>query len=71
MPRSGLKARRTLRSRPMFMRPAKARKANHSVMTGPKSLPIVEVPAFCRKKSTQRMQITIATTMPWLSPMTE
>ena len=71
MPRTGLKARRTLRSRPMFMRPAAARKTNHAVMTGPKSLPIVEVPAFWRKKSTQRMAITMATTMLWLSPMSE
>ena len=51
------------------MRPAPARKRNQSVMTGPKSLPIVEVPAFCRKNSMQRMTMTMATTMLWLSPM--
>ena len=69
MPRMGLRARRTPTLPMTCMRPETPRKANHRVMMGPKALPMVEVPAFCMRKSTQRMARVIATTMPWLSPM--
>ena len=69
MPRTGLRARSTLMFSKMCGRPATARNANHSVMMGPKALPILEVPAFCRKKSTLMMQMTMAMTICCPSPM--
>ena len=69
MPRTGLSARSTSKLPRMCGRPATARNANHSVMMGPKALPMREVPAFCTKNSTHRMQMTIATTICWFSPM--
>ena len=69
MPRTGLSARRTERSAPMLTRPAMPRNRNHNVMTGPKNLPIDEVPAFWAKNSTLMIRTVIATTMAWLSPM--
>ena len=69
MPRTGLRARSTPKFSKMCGRPATARKRNHSVMMGPKPLPIFEVPAFWTKKSTLMMHTTIAMTICWLSPM--
>ena len=45
------------------------RKRNHTVMTGPNALPMVEVPAFCMAKRMQRITRVMPTTMAWLSPM--
>ena len=69
MPRRGLSARRTPMLPTTCVRPEMPRKRNHSVITGPKNLPMVEVPACCMANSTHKMAMVMATTMFWLSPM--
>ena len=63
MPRTGLSARTMLMSASMFITPMAPKNKNQSVMTGPKALPMVEVPAFCKAKRVQRMMMVIMTTM--------
>ena len=47
----------------MFIMPAMPRYKNHIVMIGPKSLPIVEVPALWMKKSAQSIATVMMITM--------
>ena len=68
MPRMGLSARRMDRLPSMLNRPAPARNRNHSVISGPNSLPIDEVPARCMANRPQIMMMVMMITLVWPSP---
>ena len=68
MPRMGLSARKMDRLPSMLNRPAPARNRNHSVMSGPNSLPIDEVPARCMANRPQIMMMVMMMTLVWPSP---
>ena len=63
MPRMGLSARKMDRLPSMLNKPAPARNRNHSVMSGPKSLPIDEVPARCMANRPQIMMMVMMITL--------
>ena len=68
MPRMGLSARKMDRLPSMLNRPAPAKNRNHSVMSGPNSLPIDEVPARCMANRPQIMMMVIMMTLVCPSP---
>lgn len=68
MPRMGLSARRMDRLPSMLNRPAPAKNRNHSVISGPNSLPIDEVPARCMANRPQIMMMVMIITLVWPSP---